>query len=257
MRFLDMRIATRIVECVRRPVTIDGHEVQVGASIGIAIGDGTQDAEALLRDADIAMYRAKQTGKSRCELFDAALGAQVLERVGLEFELRRARERGQLALHYQPIVTLADGRIAACEALMRWQHPELGPVSPDRFIPIAEETGLIAELGAWALDTAWQTEVPRNAILARNLGQIVESLQSLPRHNYGLFLIDYTNKNYAKSKFYEEAVKRWAPFTGTNYEIGVTISGKPVEIYALLGGQWPHSCLQQKHRRDWATGRRH
>ncbi|HNF65353.1 MAG TPA: EAL domain-containing protein [Plasticicumulans sp.] len=149
-----LRIATRIVECVRRPVTIDGHEVQVGASIGIAIGDGTQDAEALLRDADIAMYRAKQTGKSRCELFDAALGAQVLERVGLEFELRRALERGQLAMHYQPIVALADDRIVACEALMRWQHPELGAVAPDRFIPIAEETGLIAELGAWALASA-------------------------------------------------------------------------------------------------------
>ena len=83
--------------------------------------------------------------------------------------------------------------------------------------------------------------MPRNAILARNLGQIVESLQSLPRHHYGLFMIDFTNKNYSKSQYYEEAVKRWSPFTGTNYEIGVTISGKPVEIYALLGGQWPHS----------------
>jgi len=98
---------------------------------------------------------------------------------------------------------------------------------------------------------AWQAlqalddlaEVPRNAILTRNLGQIVESLQSLPRHHYGLFQIDFTNANYRKSPFYEEAVRRWTPFTGTNYRIGIGISGKPVEIYALFGGQWPHSSF--------------
>ena len=105
---------------------------------------------------------------------------------------------------------------------------------------------------AWALDTAWGTEVPRNAILARNLGQIAESLQSIARHHYGLFMIDYTNPKYAKSKYYEEAVRRWAPFTGKNYEIGVTISGRPVAmIYVrLFGGQWPHSEL-------YGAGRRH
>ena len=96
---------------------------------------------------------------------------------------------------------------------------------------------------AWALDTAWQTEVPRNAILARNLGQIAESLQSVARHHYGLFMIDYTNKKYTKSPFYAEAVRRWSAYTGTNYEIGITISGRPVEIYALFGGQWPHSSF--------------
>ena len=96
---------------------------------------------------------------------------------------------------------------------------------------------------AWALDTAWGTTVPRNAILARNLGQIVESLQSLPRHHYGLWMIDYTNENYAMSPFYEEAVKRYSPFTGTSYEAGVINSAPPAEIYALLGGQWPHSSF--------------
>ena len=125
------------------------------------------------------------------------------------------------------------------EVILRDKDPQAGLVVTPRACGICGASHLTC--AAWALDTAWKTEVPRNAILARNLGQIVESLQSLPRHHYGLFMIDYTNKNYQKSKYYQEAVRRWAPFTGTNYEVGITISGRPVEIYALLGGQWPHS----------------
>ncbi|NJL78766.1 MAG: cytochrome-c3 hydrogenase, partial [Richelia sp. SM2_1_7] len=96
-------------------------------------------------------------------------------------------------------------------------------------------------------DTAWKTEVPRNAILARNLGQIVETIQSIPRYFYGLFAIDLTNKKYRHSHFYQEACRRFAPFTGKSYEIGITISSKPVEIYALFGGQWPHSSYMARN----------
>jgi hydrogenase large subunit len=125
------------------------------------------------------------------------------------------------------------------EIILRDKDPQAGLVVTPRACGICGASHLTC--AAWALDTAWQTDVPRNAILARNLGQIAESLQSLARHHYGLFIIDYTNKNYAKSPFYEEAVRRWTPFTGKHYEIGLTISGRPVEIYALFGGQWPHS----------------
>jgi hydrogenase large subunit len=125
------------------------------------------------------------------------------------------------------------------EIILRDKDPQAGLVVTPRACGICGASHLTC--AAWALDTAWETEVPRNAIIARNLGQLAESLQSLPRHHYGLFQIDLTNKNYRHSPFYEEAVKRWSPFTGTTYEIGVTISGKPVEIYTLLGGQWPHS----------------
>jgi Ni,Fe-hydrogenase I large subunit len=125
------------------------------------------------------------------------------------------------------------------EVILRNKDPQAGLVVTPRACGICGASHLTC--AAWALDTAWKAEVPPNAILARNLGQITESLQSLPRHHYGLFMIDYTNKNYAHSPHYEEAVRRWAPFTGKHYEIGVTISGRPVEIYALLGGQWPHS----------------
>jgi len=125
------------------------------------------------------------------------------------------------------------------EVILKDKDPQAGLVVTPRACGICGASHLTC--AAWALDTAWGTTVPRNAILARNMGQLAESLQSLPRHHYGLFMIDMVNKNYQKSKYYEEAVKRWAPFTGTNYEVGVTISGRPVEIYALLGGQWPHS----------------
>lgn len=125
------------------------------------------------------------------------------------------------------------------EVILRDKDPQAGLVVTPRACGICGASHL--SCAAWALDTAWGTEVPRNAILARNLGQIVETIQSVPRYFYGLYAIDLTNKNYRKSPYYEEAVKRFAPFTGTSYERGVTISGKPVEIYALLGGQWPHS----------------
>lgn len=127
------------------------------------------------------------------------------------------------------------------EVILKEKDPQAGLVVTPRACGICGASHLTC--AAWALDTAWGTTVPRNAILARNLGQLVESLQSIPRHHYGLFMIDFTNKNYAGSQFYEEAVKRYSPFTGTSYEAGVTISGRPVEIYALLGGQWPHSSF--------------
>ena len=127
------------------------------------------------------------------------------------------------------------------EVILRDKDPQAGLVVTPRACGICGASHLTC--AAWALDTAWGTTVPRNAILARNLGQIVESLQSIPRHHYGLFMIDFTNKNYKNSPFYQEAVKRFSPYTGTSYETGITISGRPVEIYALMGGQWPHSSF--------------
>jgi uptake hydrogenase large subunit len=127
------------------------------------------------------------------------------------------------------------------EVILRDKDPQAGLVVTPRVCGICGASHLTC--AAWALDTAWGTQVPRNAILARNLGQIAESLQSLPRHHYGLFQIDFTNANYRRSPFYEEAVRRWSPFVGSNYRIGIGISGKPVEIYALFGGQWPHSSF--------------
>ena len=125
------------------------------------------------------------------------------------------------------------------EVILRGKDPQAGLIVTPRVCGICGASHLTS--AAWALDTAWKTEVPRNAILARNIGQIVETIQSIPRYFYGLFAIDLTNKKYQHSHFYQEACRRFAAFTGKSYEIGVTISSKPVEIYALFGGQWPHS----------------
>lgn len=125
------------------------------------------------------------------------------------------------------------------EVILKGKDPQAGLIVTPRICGICGASHLTC--ASWALDTIWETEVPRNAILARNLGQLVETLQSHPRHFYALYAIDLTNKKYKNSPFYEEACKRFSAFKGTSYELALTTSAKPVELYALFGGQWPHS----------------
>jgi diguanylate cyclase (GGDEF)-like protein/PAS domain S-box-containing protein len=159
-------ITARIQEAIQAPMSIDGREVFVSASIGIAINDGDYSRpEDIMRDADTAMYRAKVRGKARHELFDADMRAEALDRLGFETDLRRAIDRNELALHYQPIVSLNSGSWTGFEALLRWERGGR-PISPSRFIPVAEETGIIEPLGAWVLNEAcrqfseWQQRFP-------------------------------------------------------------------------------------------------
>jgi diguanylate cyclase (GGDEF)-like protein/PAS domain S-box-containing protein len=148
-------VADRIQQALGRPFHIDGHDIFMSASIGIATSaTGYDQPEAVLRDADTAMYRAKALGKARSELFDAEMRARALVRLQLETNLRRAIERGEFQLHYQPIVSLATGLITGFEGLIRWRHAERGMVSPADFIPAAEETGLILPIGGWVLREA-------------------------------------------------------------------------------------------------------
>jgi diguanylate cyclase (GGDEF)-like protein len=128
-------------------------EISVSASIGLAIAhDGTERPEALLREADAAMYRAKRRGGGVAELFDAEMRGRAARRIELQEALRRGLERGELRLHYQPRVRLATGEVVGVEALVRWQHPERGLLAPAEFLPVAEESGLIAPLGAWVIE---------------------------------------------------------------------------------------------------------
>jgi diguanylate cyclase (GGDEF)-like protein/PAS domain S-box-containing protein len=148
-------VAQRIIDDIRQAIDLEGHQVFVGASVGIALSHNGEDrAEDLLRDADLAMYRAKEQGRSRYEIFEMTMGARARLRLDLESELRRALEDDQLVLHYQPEVSLRSGRIIGAEALVRWEHPERGLLMPDDFIPMAEETGLILPVGRDVLQKA-------------------------------------------------------------------------------------------------------
>jgi predicted signal transduction protein with EAL and GGDEF domain len=150
-----VRLAERVQQALSSPFVLEHKEHVVTASIGIVLASGAdRDAEGLLRDADIAMYRAKERGPGNWEIFDEALRKRALERVATERALRHALETGELRLHYQPIVTLDGGTLQSVEALVRWQHPERGLLPPGEFIPIAEESGLILQIGVWTLREA-------------------------------------------------------------------------------------------------------
>ncbi|NJR41365.1 MAG: EAL domain-containing protein [Akkermansiaceae bacterium] len=152
-----MQVADRVQQELTRPFNIEGHEIFTAASIGIALSNtGYDRPEDLVRDADIAMYRAKAQGRARYEIFHPKMHTRAVKLLQLETDLRRAIERKELLLHYQPIISLRTGKASGFEALLRWQHPTRGMVSPGEFIPIAEESGLIIPIGWWVLRKACQ-----------------------------------------------------------------------------------------------------
>ncbi len=160
-----LQVAERLRTALADPFRLQGHEVTVGASIGVVLADGAQEAADLLRDADVAMYQAKSAGKDRAALFDAAVRTRLADRLHLLNDLRRAVAASEIGLVYQPVVSLGDGQVCSVEALARWEHPVRGLVSPADFVPLAEQSDLICVLGADVLRrachqlSAWRVEL--------------------------------------------------------------------------------------------------
>jgi predicted signal transduction protein with EAL and GGDEF domain len=151
-------LAQRVIQSVSEPYELEGRQVVIGTSVGIAIGpaDGLT-SDQLMRNADLALYRAKGDGRGTYRFFEPEMNAQMLQRRGMEYDLRRALGAGQFELHYQPVVHLETDKISGFEALVRWQHPEKGTIPPDQFIRLAEEIGFIVPLGEWILREACAT----------------------------------------------------------------------------------------------------
>jgi diguanylate cyclase (GGDEF)-like protein len=169
-------VAERIQESLREPFDVEGHRVFTSASVGIALSsDNHRRAEDFLRDADTAMYRAKSQGRARHQLFDGHMHEQAMERLSIEAGVRRALERGELMLHYQPIISLETGNLVGVEALIRWDHPERGVLEPASFLAVAEESGLILPMSDWVVRTAceqasrWQRDLPEPTRISVNV----------------------------------------------------------------------------------------
>jgi diguanylate cyclase (GGDEF)-like protein len=191
-------VAERVGEVLQQPFHLAGQDVRITASIGIAFSDTTSGpsvtADSILQQADTAMYRAKGSGKARHALFDHTMQEQVIERLRMENDLRFALERRELRVVYQPIVRLSDGVIKGFEALLRWKHPLMGEIPPEKFIPVAEEIGAINDIGSWVLSTAcgdvgrWNRAVAGDAPMCVNVnlskrqlwsGRIVDEIKSI------------------------------------------------------------------------------
>lgn len=174
-----MGVARRLLSALQVPIEAGGRELLINASVGVALADSVVDSsEVLLRNADVAMYYAKRTGKGRIRVFEEAMYLDAFERLELKGHLAQALEEGEMSLHYQPLVSLRGGEVLGFEALLRWDHPERGGVSPASFVPIAEEIGLIVPIGSWVLREAvgqlarWRAETGRDLSMSINLSPL-------------------------------------------------------------------------------------
>ncbi len=178
------KLAAKVISRLEEPFSFDGISASIGSSLGIARApENGREPEQLLRNADLALYRAKQDGRGTFRYFDAAMDKRAQERRSLELDLRRALRRDEFALYFQPIQSMASGQTSGCEALVRWIHPDMGAILPAEFIGVAEEAGLISDMGIWILETACRHAVtwPDNIYVSVNLSALQFRAQNVPK----------------------------------------------------------------------------
>jgi len=185
-----VRIAESLLTALSAPLIANGQEIVVNASIGIVHSDISGSAEYCLRDATIALERAKEHGKARYEVFDRVMHERIVQFVRTESDLRKALERGEFRVHYQPIVALVSGQVQGFEALARWQHPQRGLVPPAEFVPIAEETGLLPEIAAW--------------IRRESCAQMREWLKTMPALRHATMGVNIAATSFSNPQFVQE-----------------------------------------------------
>jgi len=212
-----VRVAQKILDVFRQPFLVAGHELFVTASMGITLYPfDDRGAQDLLRNADVAMYRAKESGKNNFQFYVAEMTAKATERLSLENDLRSALDRGELSLHYQPIADGKSGRVVGMEALLRWKHPVRGMISPAQFIPLAEETGFIIPIGEWVLRTAclqcraWQKQGFPSLSVAVNLSSRQFHQKDLPASIYNILQETGLNPLYLDLEITEGLVMQQA-----------------------------------------------
>lgn len=265
------RIGERLVRALEQPVSINGTEVRPAASIGLTFGDmGYRDADEVMRDADLAMYKAKSDGKGRLALFDSSLTERIGYKLQLEADLRHAIGEGQLSLAYQPLYTLAPYRLCGFEALARWWHPVRGSISPAVFIALAEETGCIGALTHWAIDEAvrqhaeWRQVAPEYCDLVMHVNVsgkdlakpnfVADVRQALERHALPahLLVLEITESTLMEHR--ETALLALAALRALGVKLGIDDFGTGYSSLAYLS-TLPFDCL--KIDRSFVIGMQH
>lgn len=246
---ITYRTAERIIEAVNQPFVIEGHELFVTVSIGIVLSSiPYENAIDLLRDADIAMYRAKAQGRGGYELFDSAMHNQARQTMHLERGLRRAIEREELRVEYQPIINLVTREMVALEALVRWQTPHDGLLSPSQFVPLAEEVGLVTAIDQWVLLTACRQLKHWQSLAHALVGSAAPSLR---------LSVNISSKHFAQENFLStfDKIFQMTGLEGQHLKLEVTESvfienvEKAIEIFAQLKQRGIQICLD-----DFGTG---
>jgi len=251
-------VAERISEALKKPIQHLGQQFVITPSIGIATyPDDGEDIESLLKNADTAMHHAKSAGRNCVSHFSGTMSVRSLERFDLEDSLRRAIDNGDLELHYQPKLNIVNGQVMGVEALLRWTHPDRGPVSPAKFIPIAEESGLIMTLSDWVLETAcdqlatWQKELTQGITVAINLsaaqfsqedveGRIIDAVK---RRNVPLAMLELELTEGTLMKDAASTVKTLKRLTQAGFDIAVDDFGTGYSSLSYLQ-RFPLSALK-------------